>query len=459
MTLDHLLRRAGFGASAADLAVFDPLTTSQAVDRLVNYDSIPDDVDTKIGQPGYVGTTSNGPFSPDTVVTDARQRWLFRMVHSQRPLQEKMALFWHNYFATGYTKVAGVATSTEGTTLMNNQIAFLRTNALGTLQNLLLGIAKDPAMLIWLDGDTNTKAMPQENFGRELMELFSRGVGYYTENDVYAAARVFTGWNMDKSFNFVYNANQHETSAKAFSFPIYPDGTSTIPARAASAGMQDGVDLINALAMSQVTANRFVTKLYNFFISETVPPDPAFIASLANTYLLYGSAVRPVVEQILLSPQFSDPSVVFTRYSWPAEFVVRAIKETGWSGFSVGSALTPMINMSQELYEPPNVAGWQLGQSWFSTGSMLARMNFASALALNQKFNLATAASGAKSSPQAVVDFMTERLTADLEAPTLNDLNIYAASNGAWTGSSSQLQAKTSGLAHLILGSPEYQFV
>jgi uncharacterized protein (DUF1800 family) len=378
------------------------------------------------------------------------------MVHSNRPLEEKMALFWHNYFATGYSKVAGVAKSDGGTTLMNNQVAFLRTNALGNLRDLLLGIAKDPAMLIWLDGNSNTKAKPQENFGRELMELFSRGVGHYTEDDVYAAARVFTGWNLNSAFNFVYNANQHETSAKTFSFPIYPNGSQTIPTRAASAGMQDGIDFINALSMHQETATRLVTKLYGFFVSETIPPDPAFIASLATTYLNYGSAIKPVVEQILLSPQFKNPAVAFTRYFWPAEFVVRAIKETGWTGFSVGSALTPMINMTQQLYEPPNVAGWVLGQSWFSTGAMLARMNFASALASNQKFRLATAAAGARSSPQALVSFMTSRLTADFDSTS--DLMSYA-SSAAWTGSDAQVQAKASGLAHLILGSPEYQFV
>jgi len=457
MAMDHLLRRAGFGASSDELAAYDRLSYSQAVEQLVNYESTPDDVDAKIGQPGYVGTTSNGPFSPDTVINDARQRWLFRMVHSGRPLQEKMALFWHNYFATAYSKVAGVAKADGATRLMNGQIDFLRTNALGSLRDLLLGIAKDPAMLIWLDGDTNTKAKPQENFGRELMELFSRGVGYYTEDDVYAAARVFTGWNLDKSLAFTYNANAHETTAKTFSFPIYADGGRTIPARAAAAGMQDGIDLINALAMHPETTARVVTKLFTFFVSETIAPDPAFINDLAATYLRNGSAIKPVVQQILLSPQFLDPAVAFTRYSWPAEFIVRAIKETGWTGFSVGSALTPMINMSQELYEPPNVAGWVLGQAWFSTGAMLARMNFASTLALNQKFRLATAAAGARSSPQALVAFMTSRLTADFDGT--GDLVAYASAGSTWTGSDAQLQAKGSGLAHLILGSPEYQFV
>jgi uncharacterized protein (DUF1800 family) len=458
--LDHLLRRAGFGASADELAVYDRLSFAQAVDRLVDYDAVPDDVDSNIGKPGYVGTTSNGPFSPDTVINDARQRWLFRMVHSQRPLQEKMTLFWHNYFATGYSKVAGVLKQDSGTKAMNGQMEFLRANALGTLRDLLFGIAKDPAMLIWLDGDTNTKAKPQENFGRELMELFSRGVGYYTEDDVYAAARVFTGWNLDRtSLTFTFNANAHETSAKTFSFPIYSDGGQTIPARSASAGMQDGVDLINALAMHPETARRLVTKLFTFFVSETQTPDPNVVNDLANTYLKNGSAIKPVVRQILDSAQFQDPGVVFTRYSWPTEFVVRAIKETGWTGFSAGSTLTPLVNMGQQLFEPPNVAGWVLGQSWFSTGAMLARMNFGSALALNQKFRIADAAKAAKSSPQALVDFLTARLTIDLGNSVYGDLVTYASSGSVWTGSDAQLQTKASGLVHLILGSAEYQFV
>ena len=461
--IDHLLRRAGFGARADELALYELLSYADAVDRLVDYASIPDTVDSHIGQPGYVGTTSQGPFSPDTVITDARQRWLFRMVHTDRPLQEKMALFWHNYFATGYSKVAGAVMADEGTRLMNGQMEFLRANALGTLRDLLLGIAKDPAMLIWLDGDTNTKVKPQENFGRELMELFSRGVGYYTENDVYAAARVFTGWNLDRStYTFVYNANAHETSAKTFSFPIYSGGSTTIPARAASAGMQDGIDFINALSVHPETARRVVTKLYTFFVSEAVPPDPNFINALATTYLDNGSAIEPVVRQILMSPQFQDPSVRFTRYSWPVEFVVRAVKETGWTGFSVGSTLSPLINMGQQLFEPPNVAGWVLGQSWFSTGAMLARMNFGSTLALNQKFRLVAAApQTARANARSLVDYMTARLTVDLDATAAvyNDLIAFVSAGGAWTGSDAQLQTKASGLAHLILGSAEYQFL
>ena len=475
--IEHLLRRAGFGASSADRATFAPLSYGQAVDRLIDFQAIPDAVDSHIGSPGYLGTTSTGQFSPNTVINDARQRWLFRMLHSERPLQEKMTLFWHNYFATGFSKVAGTVGASNAARLMaakasedpqhqRGQIELFRDNALGNFRQLLIAVAQDPAMLIWLDGNTNTKSKPQENFGRELMELFSRGVGFYTESDVYAAARVFTGWNLQTSgpsndittsFSFIYRAQQHETSAKTFSFPIYGAGASTIPTRSASAGMQDGIDLITALASHPETARRLTTKLYQFFVSETNPPDPGFIDSLASVYLQNDTAIAPVLRVLFTSPAFESSSNFFTRYSWPAEFVVRAMKEVGWTGFSAGSVLSPLINMNQTLFEPPDVAGWTLGEGWFSTGAMLARMNFASTLAANQKFNLAAAANGARSSPQAVVDFMLTQLTPMLDSRMYADLSSYAASGGAWTGSASQLQAKTSGLAHLIVGSPEYQ--
>ena len=171
------------------------------------------------------GRRRTAPFSPNTVINDARQRWLFRMLHSNRPLQEKMTLFWHNYFATGYTKLAGAIQAANATRALaakpsedpagqKGQIELFRERALGAFSDMLVAVAQDPAMLVWLDGNTNTKAKPQENFGRELMELFTRGVGFYTEDDVYAAARVFTGWNLQGdtrsttgAFSFVYNAN------------------------------------------------------------------------------------------------------------------------------------------------------------------------------------------------------------------------------------------------------------
>ena len=474
----HLLRRAGFGVGPDEVAAFGNLSYAQAVDRLLNYDAIPDTVDANIGQPGFLGTTSNGAFSPNTVETDAQQRWLFRMVHSQRPLQEKMTLFWHNYFATGFDKIAGVVGSVNATRLMaakastdpvkqRGQIEMFRDYALGSLRDLLIQVTIDPAMLYWLDGNTNTKAQPQENFGRELMELFSRGVGYYTESDVYAAARVFTGVNLlrnnaqdpNAAFSWVYNATLHDTAAKTFSFPIYADGSKTIPARSSSIGTQDAIDLITALASHPETARRVARRLYDFFVSETITPDPAAIDALGLIYLQNGTAIKPCLQTIFLAPQFQDQATYFTRYAWPVDFVVRALKEVGWTGYSAGSALSPLINMGQQLLEPPNVAGWSLGENWFSTGAMLNRMNWASNLAANQQFRLAAAAAGARSSPQALVDYLTSRLMF-AAAPSMNaDLVNYANTGGVWTGSDTQLRTKTAGIVHLILGSAEYQFV
>src|SRR5438309_2367848 len=206
---EHLLRRAGFGARPDELATFRTLSFNGAVDRLVNYEQIADDVDSKIFQPGYVGVTSPpGIFAPGAIITDARQRWLFRMIHTNRPLQEQMTLFWHNHFA---------------------------------------------------------------------------------------AARVFTGWNLarpgvaadgSQHYEFVYNAAQHEPTEKTFSFPIYPGSSKTIPARSAADGMQDGLDLIGALAGNPDTARYLARKLYRFFVSEAGAVDEAFVNRIANVYLL-----------------------------------------------------------------------------------------------------------------------------------------------------------------------------
>jgi uncharacterized protein (DUF1800 family) len=479
--IQHLARRAGFGASAAELSDLQAMSLFGAVEYLVNYDRLPDNVDSFIGTPGYVGITAgNGAFQPNTVIGHARQRWLFRMVHSARPLQEKMTLFWHNHFATAYSKIAGAYGGVEGTRMMaakasedpgrfRGQIELLRDAALGNFRDLLVEIAKDPAMLVWLDGRTNVKAKPQENFGRELMELFTMGVGFYTEPDVYAAARVFTGWNLTRVgareeqagyYAFVYNAGQHDTTAKEFSFPMYSNGSRTIPARSASDGMQDGIDLITACARHPETARRLARKLWSFFISDVHEPDPSFVNGLATAYLENNFNMKIVMRTLLRSRHFNDPVFRYCRYSWPVEFVARSLKEVGWAGFSVNSALSPLANMGQQLFEPPDVAGWSTGDGWFSTGSMLARMNFAATLTANQRFNIANDAKGKGQTPNALLSYYLDLLSpASYSSQAYQDLLGYLTASGAWTGSDQQITIKAPGLVHLIAGSSEYQFV
>ena len=479
--IEHLFRRAAFGASreaVSEFARLGFLGFPTAAASLVDYTRVPDDVDDFIGRPGYAGITAPGGFQPNSNIAHARQRWLFRMIHTRRPLQEKMALFWHNHFATAFSKIAGELGPLEGARVLaakpsedpggaKGQLELLREHALGNFRNLLLAIAQDPAMLVWLDGRTNFRSRPQENFARELMELFTMGVGTFAEADVYAGARVFTGWNLSRPgsgatqhYTFNYNAGQHDTDPKVFTFPIYSNGSTTIPARSASAGMQDGLDLINAVVAHRATGPRLARKLYAFFINEVDPPDPALINEVAQIYYARGFAIEPMVRRLLLSTQFRDPRNYYKRYSWPAEFVVRSLTEVGPAGFSVNDALPPMANMGQQLFEPPDVNGWELGAGWFSTGSMLARMNFAAQLATNQKFNLRDAARSHADSPEALVTHVLDRLTPpDYSASSHAALMEYARTGTTWPASDPQLATKVAGLVHLVVGSGDYQFV
>jgi len=477
--IEHMLRRAGFGAAPADVQAYTDMGYATALDAIINYESIFDDVDTKIGKPGYVLVTARAGFAPNTNITDARQRWLFRMVHTARPLQEKMALFWHNHFATAFSKISGAVGATEATRVLaakpsedvagvKGQLELFREFATGNFRDLLIAVAQDPAMLIWLDGRTNVKAKPQENFARELMELFTMGVGTFPETDVYAGARVFTGWNLVRvggngaagRFAFNYNANQHDTGAKDFSFPIYRNGSRTIPSRAASAGMQDGIDLIQAVASHPATGPRLARKLYGYFVNEIDPPDEGLIADLARIYYAGNFEIKPMLVRLFTSDAFTSSRSLYKRYSWPAEFVARALREVGWAGFSVNDALTPMVTMGQQLFEPPDVAGWDLGQAWFTSGSMLARMNFAAQIATNQKFELRDRAKPFVTSPESLVSWAMDSITvADFPADSYNAIVDYARAGASWTGSDTQIATKASGIAHLIVGSAQYQFV
>ena len=480
-SIRHLLRRAGFGASPQELRFYGELGRAGTVEALVDYEQFDDDVDAFIGAPGYVGVTTRGTFSPNTVINDARQRWLFRMVHSARPLQEKMTLFWHNHFATAYSKVAGAYGASDAARLMaakasedpvqlQGQVETIRSMCMGSFRDLVVAMAKDPAMLVWLDGRFNTRQKPQENFGRELMELFSMGVGFYAESDVYAAARVFTGWNLRRTttsrddqfpkYEFVYNAAAHDTAEKTFSFPVYGDGRRTIPSRSAAGGMQDGIDLITAVASYPATARRLVTRLWNFFASELNPPPEELVGELADAFLASSFDLRVVIRRLLRSADFRSESNYFTKYSWPAEFVARSVKEVGWAGFSVNDAVGQMVNMGQVLYEPPDVAGWEQGPGWISTGGMLARMNFAAQLSRTQAAALAAAVKPYAKTPDAVLSFFLDRLApSPYDNDAYNDLRSYLTASGAWTGSDAQLRTKVPGLVHLIVGSGEYVFV
>ena len=289
---EHLLRRAGFGARPDELEAYRKLSLNEALDRLINYEQVPDDVDSKIDAPGYVGVTpaqERVGFAPNSVINDARQRWLFRMVHSDRPLQEKMTLFWHNHFATAY-RSQGCYGAAEGTRYMaakasedpggvSGQIEMLRDNALGNFRDFLLEDRER-----YRDARTGSTAgrtrepEPQENFGREIMELFTMGVGNYTEADVYAGRARLHRLEPDaagqrrpdgrSTYEFLYIAAQHDTAAKTFTLPDLSRRRKNHPGARGGRGDAGRPGLHQRAGRESRTPARYLaTKLYRFFVS------------------------------------------------------------------------------------------------------------------------------------------------------------------------------------------------
>ena len=353
------------------------------------------------------------------------------MVHTRRPLQEKMALFWHQHFATAYSKIAN-AVGGEGATQMMaakrsehpaglwSQLELFRDYALPNFRDLLVEVAKDPAMLFWLDGRLNTKARPQENFAREVMELFTIGVGQFAESDVYAGARVFTGWNLQRIgeardplgfYQFFYNGAQHDTNAKTFSFPIYPDGSKTIPARAASAGMQDGVDLLAALARHPATGRRLAQKLWSFFISEIRAPDEAFVSRIAKVYTDSDCHMSPVVRAVLSSREFDARDSYFARLLVACRVRRSRAERSRPCGISAEQRARPALEHGAAALRAAGRGGMGAGPAWFTTAAMLARMNFAATLTSRQRNDIAAGAAGNGSTPEALLSFYLDRLS------------------------------------------------
>jgi uncharacterized protein (DUF1800 family) len=345
--IPHLLRRAGFGASPSELADYEGMGLSGAIDRLLNYQGI---------------DNSQVPATPDIVlsysgaqtgnVLQALQTWwLQRMVGTTRPLEEKMTLFWHNHFATGFSKV-------ENGYLMFKQSDFLRTNALGSFHDILTGMTADGAMLVWLDGNQNRKGNPNENYAREVMEVFSTGRGPYTQDDVEAGALAFTGYGIDSNGDGVFNPGLHDDSAKTFM------GTT---------GDLGPADIIDILVAHPATATNLATELFEFFAY----PDPSqdTVTRLAQVYLNNGYDIRSLVQAILTSPEFISTQAYLANVKSPAEYAATALRSLGATS-NLDGAVAAMGNMGQALFNPPSVFGWPSGSGWIDTASILARYNF-----------------------------------------------------------------------------------
>jgi len=346
----HLLRRAGFGGTAADVDRTRSLGMHGAVDALLHPDG--DDVTFPAYPPNDVLYNTNGGLAR----AGTQIWWLDRMLRTKRPLIEKMTLFWHGHFATSIEKVPAA--------LMAEQINLFRAQGMGNFRTLLASVSVDPAMSVWLDNRSNTKAHANENYAREVMELFALGLGNYTEDDVKNAARAFTGWP--------YNA---KTQQVVFTPKLHDDGPKTFLGRTGPFGLQD----IVAIIVSQPVHQRFIARaLLEYFVYSD--PEPELIEGLAQTYALSGYDIAKTMGTILRSNVFYSTRAYRAIPKSPIEFTIGLLRYAGTAQIPANLPYA-LRRMGQEPLAPPSVKGWDGGPAWINTNTLLARFNYVNALA------------------------------------------------------------------------------
>jgi uncharacterized protein (DUF1800 family) len=358
----HLYRRAGFGASRADLLEAERLGPDGTLNLLLRGRPQAAEVLEDLTDAGRVTAAR------DDNGQQLRGWWLHVMLHGGHPLREKLTLFWHNHFATSIAKVLEPA-------LMFRQNCLLRKHALGKFGPFLQDISRDGAMLVWLDSNSNVKAHPNENYAREVMELFSLGVGNYTEKDVREAARAFTGWHTDGT-GFRFDPRYHD------------DGTKTVLGRT---GPWDGGDVVR-IVLGQPAAARFlVRKLYHFLVSENGNPPDALLEPLCESFRKSDYDIAALLRTMLASRHFYSEHAFRQRVKGPVEYVLGAVQavyrrygeeEAEYRSLPPMALVAWVTEMGQKLFAPPNVKGWPGGRAWLNTSTMLERDNFAGALAL-----------------------------------------------------------------------------
>lgn len=421
----HLLRRFGLGASQAEVDFYGQGGYEAAVDRLLNDEAIEehfalDIADLKNGR--------NDRVNIGAVVL----WWSSRLLMTRHPLREKMTVFWHNHFATSASKV-------QGPLLMLQQNETLRKNALGSFKTLLLEVSKDPAMILWLDNQQNTKGHANENYAREVMELFTLGIGHYTEKDVQEAARAFTGWSILRVRNDDLNGAGAEFQLRSYA---HDGGTKTVLGRTGNLGGEDVLDLLT----SNKQCAKFLThKMWEWFVYEK--PDQHVVDHFADILYQSDYDIKKLLREIMLSREFSSTKSVRKLIKNPVDFVIPPLRQIG-VGEAIATATTGPIRrrlapaaqadqsmkaMGMSLLYPRDVSGWKPGETWISSATMVARMKWAERI------------------PVAPLQGKTALEIADiLDAPISKDkLKLLA-------GQKPQDLARQT--IRLIFASPEYQF-
>jgi len=357
----YLLTRTGYSPDARELAPFVGLTRAQAVDRLLDEarrTAVTPPPAWAADPPLYGVPVKNMTDDQRRELNQRRDRmaaslaawWAQEMASTPSPLTERMTMFWHNHFVSSDDKV-------REPVVLYRQNVLLRANALGNFGVLLHEVSKDPAMLIYLDGAGSRKGRPNENFAREVMELFTLGEGHYTEQDVREAARAYTGWSIDRpTMSYVWRANVHDT------------GTKTVLSQT---GDFDGDQVLDILLARPETATFVTGKLWREFVSPT--PDPSQVQRVAGAFRESGYDIRVALRALLLTPAFWDARTRGTLVKSPSEFVTDTVREFD-IGYDDPQMLAQQMRvLGQDLFRPPNVKGWPGGDAWIDSTTLLAR--------------------------------------------------------------------------------------
>lgn len=351
LKLRHLLRRAGFGAGPTELATYQKLGLNGTIDRLIEFAG----VDNSALESRLQGLNLDLSKRPDI-----QRWWLLRMIYTARPLEEKLTLFWHGHLTSAISKVGRPLP-------MVKQNEFLRANALGRFPDLLKGISKDPAMMVWLDVEANRRGHANENYARELMELFSLGLGNYTETDVRESARAFTGW--------VLTGNRKTGAVQSIFRPrLHDDGSKTFLGQT---GNFNGDDVVDIIVKQPASATFISRKLFEFFAYPS--PSDAVLQPLVAAYTSSNYSIKALVRAILTSDAFYSPAAYRALVKSPAELVAGTARVLGVETDAKGLPYETTL-MGQELFNPPNVAGWHGGSAWLNSGTWFARLNFANSV-------------------------------------------------------------------------------
>ena len=374
----HLYRRAAFGPTWQQLQEGPKKSPAELVDALLEYDPAEDPFNSTLDtMAGFVDIRD---------VRTAQTWWIYRCLNTPRPLQEKLALVWHNHFATSAAKVSQ-------DDLMHKQIEMFRAEGIGSFRDLLLGVGRNPAMLIWLDGRASRKRKPNENYAREVMELFALGVGNYSEADIKQLARCFTGWNL-------------RDNEGVFTERDFDEGEKTIFGKTGKFNDEAAVDLLLA---QPAAARHLATRLLFEFVRPHA--DPKLVDELAAVIVKNNWEIKPTLRTLLLSRVFYSDYAYRSRIKSPAELTV-GLANTMGGKIKTQFVRDVMNRMGQSLLYPPNVKGWDGDQAWINAGTYIERMNYGFAVAqqrgqdYSRHSSLQKLIEGASESPDQVVDRM-----------------------------------------------------